>query len=157
MSSAKQVTAVFIVLATMAPPVVADDAGRIRDLRAASNAAIAAHDLEALVAFQHDAYQITTGNGTLLQESRAETLAALERIFAQADDVLYVRTPGAVEVGDGGRRAYEAGTWRGTWSTAEGATDIGGRYAAYWLQVEGEWKLLSELFVTLRCTGPDCG
>jgi len=150
------VSTTLLLAITAAVPAIADEADRIRALRAESNAAIAAHDATALIGFQHKNYQLTTGNGVQLKESPAETQAAFERIFTRADDLLYVRTPEVVDVGEGARRAYEAGSWRGSWTTDAGSTDIGGRYTAYWLKDDGEWKVLSELFVTLRCKGPDC-
>jgi ketosteroid isomerase-like protein len=149
-------SAAFLLGITVAAPTIAGEADRIRALRAASNAAIAAHDAAALIEFQHANYQLTTGNGAQIKESPAETQAAFERIFARAHDVLYVRTPELVDIGEGARRGYETGFWQGSWTTEDGATDVGGRYAAYWLKTDGEWKLLSELFVTLRCKGPDC-
>jgi hypothetical protein len=52
--------------------------------------------------------------------------------------------------------AWETGSWVGTWTTPEGPLRTGGRYAASWREVDGEWKIRSELFVTLFCEGEGC-
>lgn len=145
----------FGALASATPALAQTPEEEIRSLRARSNEAIARHDVEAVLSFLDDEYQITTGNGRLLQGSAGEEDAWAAE-FARADDLRYVRTPESVEVSVSGGRAAEVGKWVGTWTTAEGATRVGGRYAAHWRKAPGEWKIRAELFVTLHCEGAGC-
>lgn len=127
----------------------------IRSRRAAFNDAIAAHDAAAAVSFLDSDYQITTGAGELSQGRYTET-ASWQGVFATAEDIVYVRTPERVDVASTSARAYESGRWRGSWTAADGPQELGGRYTAHWRLVDGEWRIRSEIFVTLWCDGPDC-
>src|SRR6185312_12635252 len=119
----------------VAPPKLGQSAAdQIRSLRAQSNASIVRHDVKGVVGLLDVEYQITTGSGTLSQGRSAESEAW------------------AKEFG----RAAETGTWTGSWSTPAGLRKVGGRYAAYWRLVDGNWRIRSELFVTLSCAGPGC-
>ena len=130
----------------------ADD---IRSLRKQSNAAIARHDADAVVSFLDAEYQITVGTGKLYHGKAAESEGWREE-FAQAADLVYVRTPQSVEVSSSGNRAAEIGVWTGSWTTPDGPRRYHGRYAAHWIKVSGSWKIRAELFVTLGCEGVGC-
>lgn len=127
----------------------------IRAARAQSNAAIARHDVAAVVSFLDAEYQITVGSGALFHGRDGETDGWRDE-FAQAKDLLYVRTPKSVEVSDSGERAAEIGNWVGTWTTPARPHRAHGHYAAHWRKVDGAWKIRSELFVTLGCEGAGC-
>jgi hypothetical protein len=150
----------FVVAALLclvaAPPILGQSpADKIRSLRTQSNAAIARHDVKGIVALLDVEYQITTGSGALSQDRSAES-EAWAKEFARAADLVYVRTPASIDVSSSGGRAAETGTWTGSWSTPGGLRKVGGRYAAYWRLVDGNWRIRSELFVTLSCAGPGC-
>ncbi len=81
---------------------------------------------------------------------------AFREQFDRFEGVNYVRTAESVEVGEAAGRAAETGTWVGTWTTPQGPVRTGGRYAAYWRNVDGTWRIRSELFVTLFCEGAGC-
>ena len=130
----------------------ADD---IRSVRSQSNAAIARHDVEAVVSFLDAEYQITVGNGKLFH-GRAGEVEGWRDEFAQSADLVYVRTPESVEVSSSGERAAEIGVWVGTWTTVDGSHRAAGRYAAHWSKASGSWKIRSEIFVTLSCEGVGC-
>lgn len=130
----------------------ADD---VRRLRQQSNAAIARHDVAAVVSFLDAEYQITVGSGALFHGRAAEAEGWREE-FAQAADLVYVRNPQTIEVSSSGERAAEIGDWVGSWTTPAGAHRSRGRYAAHWRKVGGSWKIRSELFVTLSCEGVGC-
>ena len=140
----------------VAPPMPGQSAAdEIRSLRTQSNAAIARHDVKGIVALLDVEYQITTGSGSFFQDRSADSAAwAME--FARAADLVNVRTPTSIDVSSSGGRAAEIGTWTASWSTPAGLRKAGGRYAAYWGLVNGNWRIRSELFVTLSCTGPGC-
>lgn len=128
---------------------------RIRTLRDQSNAAIALHDVAGVVSSLDAEYQITIGSGALYNDRAAEPDAWAAE-FARAEDLVYVRTPESIELDSSGARAAEVGVWSGSWTTPQGSETSGGRYAAHWVLIEGDWKLRAELFVTLRCNGAGC-
>ena len=130
----------------------ADD---VRSLRNQSNAAIARHDVEAVVSFLDAEYQITVGSGDLFH-GRAAEVEAWRAEFARAADLVYARKPESVEVSTSGERAAEIGVWAGSWTTPNGPHRSRGRYAAHWRKVAGAWKIRAELFVTLSCEGIGC-
>ena len=132
------------------------DEALIRQARAASNQAIARHDVPAIVAFLADEFQVAASNGSFLR-GREEMGQAFVARFAEFGDALYVRTPESVEVNPSGTVAAETGRWTGGWTTPGGPFRTGGRYAASWRKVAGKWLIHAELFVPLFCTGPGCG
>lgn len=131
------------------------DAERIRSARSDYNAAIARQDAKAITGFLDDEYQITTSLGQLLQDRDAEE-SSWVALFRSRKDLLYVRTPESIEVSRDYPLAAEQGNWVGTWQTDEGPVKTGGQYTAMWREVEGVWKVRSELFVALYCDGVQC-
>ena len=133
------------------------DAAReqVHTTRAQYNDAIARHDVQAILSFLDDEYQVTTSLGQLLQGRDQEAIGWQELIESR-QDLVYVRTPESIEISDDYPLAAETGTWVGSWSTSDGAVRTGGRYAAMWRQVDGTWKVRSELFVALYCEGARC-
>jgi hypothetical protein len=147
--------ALFLVFVAASPVLGQSMTDKIQSLRDQSNAAIARHDIDGVLSLLDVEYQITTGSGALAQGRAGERDAwAIE--FARASDLVYVRSPASIEVSSSGGRAAETGTWTGSWSTPAGLRKSGGRYAAYWRLVDGNWRIRSELFVTLTCEGPGC-
>jgi ketosteroid isomerase-like protein len=132
-----------------------DDAEAIRDLRMQSNEAIAAHDVQGIVSFFDEEYQITTSIGSMSQGVGEET-GGLEALFDERPDVNYVRTPDVIEISRSNPLASESGSWVGTWTTTNGPVRTGGSYAAMWRKVDGTWRIRAELFVALFCDGVDC-
>jgi ketosteroid isomerase-like protein len=132
-----------------------DDAGLIKDARARSNSAIAAHDIPGVLAELDSSFHVTTGSGRFI-DGRDAMGEAFGSQFKSFPDVVYTRTIESVEVSTSGERAYESGLWVGTWTTEKGPLRTGGRYAASWSKVSGNWRIRSELFVTLYCNGVSC-
>ena len=84
--------------------------------RAASNAAIAANDADAVVAIMTEDVTVAVAGGPVLRGREASRRAfALQ--MCEAGFRGYVRTPEVVEVDLGGQTATERGTWVGTWQT----------------------------------------
>ncbi len=135
---------------------IESDQKEILTIRASSNEAIRNHDAEAVVASFDDTYQITTGSGKLFHDSPEQEKDLWAEIFAQYPDVVYVRTPAKIEVSTYRPRAAESGNWVGNWTTGKGTIEIGGTYSASWLKIDGRWKIQSEMFVTLYCSGDGC-
>lgn len=152
--------ATVLILASMMPSHAGaqtpTDEALIRQARAASNQAIARHDVPAIVAFLADEFQVAASNGSFMR-GREEMGNAFAGRFAEFRDAVYVRTPESVEVNPAGTMAAETGRWTGSWTTPGGPFRIGGRYAASWRKVAGNWLIHAELFVPLFCTGPGCG
>jgi ketosteroid isomerase-like protein len=132
------------------------DEALIRQARAASNRAIARHDVPAIVSFLADEFQVSASNGSFMR-GREEMGNAFAARFAEFPDAVYVRTPDVVEVNPAGTVAAETGRWIGSWTTPGGPFRTGGRYAASWRKIDGRWLIHSELFVPLFCSGPGCG
>ena len=131
------------------------DADSIKSARAASNRAIAGHDVGAIVAFLDDEYVITDSTGHIEFSRQSQTRIWAEH-FAAFPDVVYVRTPSNVAVSEAFPHALERGTWVGSRTTDQGWTDKGGEYSAVWRKVGGVWKVRSEMFVAMYCRGKGC-
>lgn len=132
-----------------------EDTDSIRSLRAESNQAIAVQDVDALIDFLDDEYVLAASSGDILQ-GREENAASWSGHFADFPDVVYIRTPLEVTIGEAYPFAIESGTWVGSMTTANGKLEKGGQYTAGWRKVAGVWKIRSELFVALYCHGIDC-
>jgi ketosteroid isomerase-like protein len=132
------------------------DEARIRAARAASNRAIAAHDVAGALAVLDDGFHAAISSGAF-RTSREEMGRAFAERFEAFPDAVYVRTPVTVEVEADGAVAAEVGEWVGSWTTEEGPFRTGGRYAAHWRKAaDGRWLIRAELFVPLFCEGPGC-
>ncbi len=117
----------------------------IRELRAASNLAIATGDLPGVSASLADDFVVIIGDGTLL--SRDEYLAAFAHTFAQPVPLRYERIADTVQVSASLPLAAEHGHWIGR--LPDGQIAFTGTYMAMWRHSDGGWKLRSELFVSL--------
>jgi hypothetical protein len=127
----------------------ASDAAQIRQVRATSNAGIAAH--ESGPATSHlvaDARILGSGGGTL--DGVPAMRAAFEQNFADPVFVTYVRTPSTVEIY--GKVAAETGRWRGVWKDRE----VSGRYLARWEMTPAGWRARSETYIPTACKGHAC-
>jgi len=153
----RSLSVLWLILATYAVPLGAQqhDAALIREARTRSNDAIAAHDIDGILAELDSTFQITAGSGRFLQ-SRIAMGEAFSAQFAEFPDAIYVRSPESVEIADSRLLGFETGTWVGTWTTPAGPLRTGGRYSASWSKASGSWKIRSELFVTLFCEGTGC-
>lgn len=120
---------------------------RIRSIRAASNAALAAGDMARFISSLDDDYAGTGGSGGHVQ-SREQLAERVGGVIADAPGLHYVRTPATITVGDGDTRAFEIGDW--VEIRPDGATGLRGRYSAHWRTLDGRWVIHAELSVTLR-------
>jgi ketosteroid isomerase-like protein len=124
----------------------------IRDVRARSNAAIAAHDVAGIARpWLNDVHVVTStsvqGAGSQINQQR---MAAQ---FKNRPDTIYVRTPATIDVYAPWEVASERGTWVGRWTEPDGKLEIGGTYLAQWRKVNGEWLIQAELYVPTHCRG----
>jgi ketosteroid isomerase-like protein len=132
----------------------------IRDSRAASNKALAAHHAAAFAEIMKDDATVVAAGGQLIQGAKAiqETIEA--RWKAQPD-LVFVRTPTSIEISRSDPAASERGTWTGHATTAAGPADWRGEYQAVWRKTITSsglpsWTIASELFVALDCNGAGC-
>ena len=147
---------IVIVLAVVAPCVLvaqgATDERLIREARARSNAAIAAHDLPAIAGeWMTDIHVVSSTSAQTA--GRAANQARFAAQFKNRPDTVYVRTPQAVEIYAAWDVAAERGEWTGTWTEPDGAMTIGGTYIAQWRKVGGRWLIQGELYVPTHCRG----
>ena len=128
------------------------DEQAIRDLRARSNAAIAAHDLAGIARpWLNDVHVVSsTSAQTAGSQANQQRMA---RQFETRPDTIYVRTPATIDIYAPWNVASERGTWAGRWTEPDGKLEIGGTYLAQWRRVEGRWMIQAELYVPTHCRG----
>ncbi|MCA6438551.1 MAG: YybH family protein [Sediminibacterium sp.] len=119
------------------------DIALIKSLRAASNEAIAKHDINKMSGFWLDDMVLVRGNSTHLT-GKDTIVAAWKKLFSENPKVLYVRTPTQIVISKNDTLAWETGTWK-----AFNSYSKGGNYSAMWKKTDNTWKILAELFVSL--------
>jgi ketosteroid isomerase-like protein len=122
----------------------AGDVAAIKTARAASNKAIARHDIDGIAKYWLPDFTQTIGRG-ISMKGKDSIVASWKELFRTNATVSYVRKPIAIVVGDNGIMAWETGTW-----TAKNSYSRGGKYSAMWRKIDGAWKLQAELFVSLK-------
>lgn len=134
---------------------LADEAS-IRALRNQSNRAIQARDLAAFGQTMSSDIEVTRGSGSHVS-GRDSVLASVSVQFKDPAFMGYVRTTERVQVSKSGPLAAEHGHWTGRFKRSDGVQTITGTYLAMWRKTDAVWKIRSELFVSLDCTGSaDC-
>lgn len=134
------------------PAEFSSGATEIRALRTKSNEAIAARQVAGVTDIMLPDMVVIGGNGGV-RMGRDSSRAAFSREFADPKFLGYVRTPTQIDVSSARPLAAEAGEWVGRWREADGVREFRGRYLAMWRHTDDGWRLRSELFVSLSCTG----
>jgi ketosteroid isomerase-like protein len=134
-------------------PIVSQDEAAIRAARQDYNAALISRDAAVISKYWlQDAYSVWAGGDlTVGHDSIVKRYA---RTFHDGVFLSGVRKPQQVEVGSGAPNdAAEAGTWE--WRMRESGEVItwSGRYLAMWRKVDGQWRIVSDLYVTTGCVG----
>jgi uncharacterized protein (TIGR02246 family) len=132
----------------------------IRDSRAASNEALAAHNGAAFAQVLKDDAIVTAASGKVTQGRKA-IQEGIEARWKAQPDLVFVRTPTSISISRSDPAASEHGTWTGHATTAAGPADWRGDYQAVWRKTITSaglpsWTIASELFVALDCTGTGC-
>ena len=151
---ARRVTAVLIAAFVASPGAHAQALSperQIRAARAASNAAIAAHDVARRDQYLPDFTILPGSSGLPL--GREAFLARMRTTFADPTFTTYVRTPDRIQISSTGKRAAEVGRWTGSWRKPDGEMRLTGIYQAMWVPTSDGWRLRNESFVTLGCSG----
>jgi ketosteroid isomerase-like protein len=140
-----------------AAPTQGDEKKAILALRAENNRALAAHDLNGTMRIVADDYVMIGGNSGI-ERTPAQTRKGWDQEFATKGHDRYVRTPTRVEIGErkGVLRAAELGRWEGIDHKADGLSRPYGSYFVHWSKATGQWRVVSETYVTLGCRGPGC-
>ena len=126
----------------------------VRVQRAESNAAIEAHDPVRLrKTFDDDYHGIQGTTGDLDSGGEATARSYADEEFKDPTFVTYRRTPTSVVNARSGKRVAESGHWEGLWRKSDGTMRKTGVYLAMWIPSGGTWRLKSEAFVTLACSG----
>ena len=124
----------------------------IRETRDASNRAIAAHDTASTVRTLTVDYHVITSRNAESNTAKA----MVERLGADMQakpDLIYVRTPFAIEVFEAWKMASESGTWTGSWTENGEKVRLTGTYYAKWHKVADQWQIRAEVFTPLTCNG----
>ena len=133
------------------------DEEQIRMLRAQSNQAIQARDLVAFGQTMLPDIAMTRGSGSHVS-GRDSVLASVAVQFKDKAFLGYVRTTDSIQISTSGPLAAEHGHWTGRFRRPDGIQILTGVYLAMWRKTDAGWRIRSELFVSLTCTGSGaCG
>jgi ketosteroid isomerase-like protein len=115
----------------------------IKSSRAASNAALAKHDIDGMSKYWLDDLVLIKGNSSHLT-GKDTIVATWRKLFNDSPNVVYIRTPIQITISNNDTLAWETGTWK-----AFNSYSKGGNYSAMWKKSNNSWKILAELFVSL--------
>ena len=132
-----------------------NDEAAIRTARSVQTQALAANDLDTVVAYWSPDITIRRALGQPVTGADAAR-KLLEPTGSTATPVIYQREALSVEVSGNWPMAYEEGRWSGHPGNAAAPAIIGGRYSAQWVKRNGQWLIRSEVFVALTCAGVGC-
>ncbi len=124
----------------------------IRNLRLASNAAIANKDTNSIGQYWADDYHLVSSRNSEVA-GRIKNLHNFATELYTKQEVLYMRSSQKVDVYTAWNMASETGIWTGQWREPDGLVQLKGSYLAKWHKINGEWKIRAEIFVPLSCTG----
>jgi ketosteroid isomerase-like protein len=119
----------------------------IRARRATFNRAIADADIQAVTSVLARDCVMLTGTDSAVIASRLAQVKVWRREFAAANRDIYLRKSELVDVSAVQPIAMEHGSWTAT--SVTGACTASGTYAAKWRQIDAEWVIEAEVFVTL--------
>lgn len=128
------------------------DERQIRALRVQSNEAIQARDLAGFGKTMRSDIEVTRGSGSHVT-GRDSVLASVSVQFADKSFLGYVRITDSVRVSTSTPLAAEQGHWTGRFQRPDGIQLITGVYLTMWQKDSEGWKIRSELFVSLACSG----
>jgi ketosteroid isomerase-like protein len=130
----------------------ATDEDAIKAARLQQNAAIAAHQVEAVASFWTDDVTICRGLGAQLA-GKAAYRKLFEADIPSPTVIVYERLPDSIAVSPLWPLAFETGGWSGHLGSATGPIVISGRYSAQWVKRGERWLIRSEVFVALDGAG----
>ncbi len=133
---------------------LADSADKtaIQSARAQSNQAIIARDLTGFGRTMLPDIEVTRGSGSHVT-GRDSVLTSVAGQFNDPNFLGYVRQTDSIQVNTMGPLAAEHGHWTGRFRRPDGIQIITGTYLSMWRKTDAGWKIQSELFVSLACSG----
>jgi hypothetical protein len=120
----------------------------IRMRRAAFNHALAHGDLSAVGPILAPQTILVTGTDSAILSGRKAQLLAWKREFAATNRAVYVRTPDTIVASSVEPIAMEHGHWQAI-RAGEAASLAAGSYVAKWREVDADWVLEAEIYLTL--------
>ena len=133
-------------------PSESPDVAAIRALRTQSNQTIQSRDLAAFGQTMLPDIEVTRGSGSHVS-GRDSVLASVAVQFKDPNFMGYVRHTDSIQISTSSPLAAEHGHWTGRFQRPDGIQTITGTYLAMWRKTDAGWKIRSELFVSLACTG----
>lgn len=124
----------------------------IQQLRRQSNKAIQARDLAGFGQTMLANIEVTRGSGSHVS-GRDSVLASVAVQFKDPAFLGYIRTTDRIDLSHTSPLAAEHGHWSGSFRRDDGIQVITGTYLSMWRKTDTGWKIQSELFVSLGCTG----
>lgn len=121
--------------------------------RGGFNQALADRDFTAIADVLCADCTLVPGDDAELMAGREAQLEAWQFLVNQSPDMSYVRSPQRIDVGEDGLLAAEVGRWKGGWTAQGVKVSYSGRYFAKWRLDGDDWKINSEVFVTLKRDG----
>ena len=121
----------------------AQQAAIIRGQRAASNLAIAKHDVEGIAKYWLPDFVQVRGNATYIA-GKDSIMASWQQLFKSNPEVSYIRNPAEIIISKNDTLAWEKGKWIGIKTYSKG-----GNYSAMWRKKNNAWKIQAEIFVAL--------
>ena len=115
----------------------------IKAQRAASNRAIAKHDVEGIAKYWLPDFVQVRGNATYIA-GKDSIMASWQQLFKSNPEVSYIRNPAEIIISKNDTLAWEKGKWIGIKTYSKG-----GNYSAMWRKKNNEWKIQAEIFVAL--------
>ncbi|GAB3996426.1 hypothetical protein GCM10028807_38930 [Spirosoma daeguense] len=128
------------------------DVAIIRALRLQSNQAIASRNLSAFGETMLPEIEVTRGSGSHVS-GRDSVLASVSVQFKDVTFLGYTRITDRINISTSAPLAAEHGHWIGRFQRQDGIQTITGTYLAMWRKSDSCWKIRSELFVSLNCSG----
>lgn len=120
----------------------------IRLRRAAFNRALAEGDLAAIRQILAPYAVVVTGTDSAVRTDRKAQLAIWKANFASPDRATYTRLPDTIALSPVEPIAMEHGHWEGVMA-ATGEPFASGAYTAKWRNIDGDWVIEAEIYLTL--------
>lgn len=125
---------------------------QIRNVRNLSNDAIARHDSVTIGNYWTEDFHVISSRNAEIAGREANRQVFI-REFNTKKKVVYVRTPGQINIFLDWNMAAETGNWIGRWQEPDGMVNLSGTYYAKWHKINGVWKIRAEIFTPLSCSG----
>jgi ketosteroid isomerase-like protein len=122
---------------------------KILKLRSESNLAIKNHQIDIVLEYLTEEINIAASNGKIFS-GKIAFKDALNNIFSENPDLYFVRNSEEVLLNKDNNIAWEKGTWTALRPKTDNWNNYGGNYSAYWVKINGIWKIRAELFVRIN-------